>query len=114
MPELSTPPALTLETILLRREDIPTIALSETEVVMLHMDRGTYFGMEDVAKFIWEALAEPTSVSGLCDSVMTRYGVVERAACERDTLAFLHELMKEDLVDVRPSMPTASTASSRG
>ena len=50
MPELSTPPAPTLETILLRRDDIPTAALSETEVVMLHMDRGTYFGMEDVAK----------------------------------------------------------------
>lgn len=74
---------------------------------MMNMDKGYYYGVEDVAKFIWDALAEPLSVAALCDRIMAAYMDAERATCERDALAFVEELLAENLVDVHPNKPAA-------
>ena len=107
MQEKQTHPPLTLETVLSRHTEIIDSALSETEVVMLNMDKGNYYGVEDVAKFIWDALVDPLSISALCDRIMAYYVEVERAACEQDALDFVGQLLTEDLVYVHTNPPVA-------
>ncbi len=102
-----TQPPITLTTVLSRRAEIIDANLSETEAVMMNMDKGHYYGVEDVAKFIWDALAEPLSISALCDRIMAYYVDVERAACEQDALDFVGQLLEENLVDVHANPPTA-------
>lgn len=91
---------LTLETTVSRHAEIIDSALSETEAVMLNMDKGNYYGVEDVAKFIWDALAEPLSIAALCDKIMAYYVEVKRPTCEQDALNFVGELLAEDLIYV--------------
>lgn len=107
MQQNQTHPPLTLETIVSRHTQIIDSALSQTEAVMLNMEKGSYYGVEDVAKFIWDALAEPLSISALCDRIMTHYVEVERAPCEEDALNFVGELVAEDLVYVHTATPVA-------
>ena len=105
MSEHQTHPTVTLETVVSRRAEIIGANLSATEAVMMNMDKGSYYGVEDVAKFIWDALAEPLSVAALCDRIMATYVDTEWAACEHDALAFVGELLAENLVDVHPDTP---------
>lgn len=107
MSDSKTHPSLALETVVSRHTEIIDSALSETEAVMLNMDKGNYYGVEDVAKFIWDALAEPLSVAALCDGIMAYYVNVERATCEQDTLTFVGDLLAEGLVYVRTTTPVA-------
>jgi len=88
-----------LNTIISRREDLMTSELSETEVVMLNVERGYYYGMQSTATVIWNNIREPRSIADLCDYLMTQFSV-ERADCERDVLAFVGELMKDGLIHV--------------
>lgn len=90
---------LTLDTIVSRRSDLLSSELSATELVMMNLDRGFYYGMEETAKAIWERLAEPRTVGDLCADLLARYDI-DQANCERDVLAFLGELLKEDLIHV--------------
>lgn len=96
---------LTVDSIVSARDDLLSTDLSPDEIVMINVDRGTYYGMEEVAKAIWELLAKPRKVASLCDDLQSRFDV-DRETCERDTLAFLRELQKEELLHVHPAGPT--------
>jgi hypothetical protein len=58
-----------------------------------------YYGMDSVARRIWELIAEPRRVADLCDQLIVEYAV-ERQVCERDVCAFLAELNKEALIRI--------------
>lgn len=89
--------AITLESTVSRRQDLLTSALSDRELVLLNIERGAYFGMEGVAKRIWEQLAEPRCVAELCATLLTRFAV-DPDTCRREVLTFLTELHAKDLI----------------
>ena len=88
-----------LNTVIVRREDLMTSELSETEVVMLNVERGYYYGMQETAKMIWSHLSSPRSVSEIAAHLMTQFAV-DQETCEREVLAFVKELLKDGLVNV--------------
>jgi hypothetical protein len=53
------------ETRLVRRADLMASDLSATETVMMDIDQGLYFGLENVAKDIWDYLASPRTLAEL-------------------------------------------------
>ena len=91
---------LSLQTIVSAREDVLASGLSETEMVMMNIDKGFYYGLEEVAKTIWDALDEPKSVDAICDVVIDSYDDVDRATVEPDVLAFVGQLVREELIQV--------------
>lgn len=91
--------SLTLETVIVRRSDLITSPLSDTELVMLNIERGSYYGMDETAQAIWNQLEEPRSIVAICDLLLTRYAV-DRETCELQVLHFVREMLKEDLVRV--------------
>jgi len=88
------------ETVVVRRTQPLTNDLSETETVMLDIERGTYFGLKHVGKAIWEALEEPTTVDALCSDLGRRFDV-DQDTCWREVGSFLRQLREHDLIEVR-------------
>jgi hypothetical protein len=85
---------------LVRRRDHPlTNDLSDTETVMLDIERGRYFGLRDVGKAIWEALASQTTVDEICDQLMGQFEV-ELDTCRREVSDFLQQLHDQGLIEV--------------
>lgn len=83
---------------LVRSGGVLATELGEREAVMLDIERGTYFGVEGVARFIWDALKEPVTPREVVDAVCVRYPSVDHEACERDALEFLEDLVRHRLV----------------
>lgn len=67
------------------------------EVVMLHFDRGEYYGFNQVASFIWENIAEPIDVSRLIELLLAEFEI-DQATCERQTIDFLQVLADKELI----------------
>ena len=88
-----------LTTVIARHPDLMTSELSDTELVMLNIERGSYDGMADTAKDIWNQLDTPRSIAAVCDQLMTQYAV-NRETCEREVLAFVQEMLADELVQV--------------
>lgn len=81
---------------LVRDESLPFTELEEA-VVFLHIDSGDYLRLAGTARAIWECLGSPATVSEIVAGLAKRYGV-DPAQCERDTLPFLEELLREGIV----------------
>ena len=84
-------------TAVLRRTDDHVSAPLEESLVMMDIDAGKYYLLDDIASFVWTRLAEPTSVADLVDELCSRYDV-SSSRCEADVLPFLTELQQKGLV----------------
>ena len=87
------------DTILRRNEKIIATNLDQ-EVVMMHIDRGSYFGLDPVGSDIWHFADEPKTVGDICDYLMSRYAV-ERALCEKEVRQFLTTMVDNELFHVQ-------------
>lgn len=68
--------------------------------VILSMKSARYFGLSGVGTRVWELVAEPTEVRGICNAIVAEYEV-DMETCERDVLKFLAILLEKGLVEVR-------------
>lgn len=82
-----------------RRSQLLTNDLSEEAAVMLDVERGEYFGVQEVGKAVWEQLEQPTTLAEICATLEEQYEV-DGATCRREVEAFLAELRDEGLIDV--------------
>lgn len=82
-----------------RRDNLLANDVSESETVMLDITAGSYYGLRDVSKAIWDQLASPVTVEVLCERLMTQFEV-DPETCQRETIAFLEQLRERGLVVV--------------
>lgn len=80
------------------REQIST-KLGDEEVI-LHLQKGTYFGLNEVGAFIWGRIQTPMAVRQILDEMLREFDVDE-ATCAKDLTAILRELEKKGLIKVR-------------
>jgi coenzyme PQQ synthesis protein D (PqqD) len=90
---------LTLESVVARRAE-PLTAPVDGELVMLDPRRSRYFGLDAVGHRIWELLESPRSVGALCTELQREFDV-DAESCQGDVLAFLEQLEKAELVELR-------------
>ena len=69
----------------------------DDEVVILSVERGSYFGLDEIGSEIWRRLETPVRVDALCETLVENYDA-ERSIIERDVLALLEKLVAEELV----------------
>ena len=81
----------------LRRTDDHVSAPLDEWLVMMDVDLGKYYLLDDIASDVWTRLATPTSVADLVDDLCTRYDVAPER-CEADVMPFLTELHEKGLV----------------
>jgi PqqD family protein of HPr-rel-A system len=73
----------------------------DTEVVVLHMSRGRYHGLNEVAGQVWKWVQEPRTRDELLDLLLAEFDVdPEQAAADLDAL--LDDLRARDLVVAAP------------
>ncbi|NKB87612.1 MAG: PqqD family peptide modification chaperone [Acidobacteria bacterium] len=92
--ELELQEGTTLE----RYNEIMTAEMGE-ELVMLHIDQGSYFGLDEIGREIWALLESPISFSGLCGKLSEQFDA-DAETLQTDVTAFLTRLARNDLVTV--------------
>lgn len=67
--------------------------------MVLDLDVGTYYGMNEVGARIWALIEEPVPISSVVSQIMEEFDV-EHDRCEASVLRFLERLAGEDLIRV--------------
>lgn len=80
---------------------LPGLAHTEMndDLVILSVEKSSYYGTHLVGKRIWEMIGEIIRVDHICDNLMKEYDV-DRKTCEEETLVFLQQLLAEGLIKV--------------
>jgi len=71
----------------------------DDQTVMMDIEQGSYFGLNQTATRIWALLATPTVIADLCDRLMEEFEV-PRGQCEQQVFDFLGDLLDRDLLEV--------------
>ncbi len=69
------------------------------ETVLLHLDSGTYFGLDPVGTRTWQLIQAGKSLSQVCDAIIEEFDV-SRQVLEQDVLALARDLVGKKLVCV--------------
>lgn len=70
------------------------------EVVMMSVENGEYYGLNEIGSAIWERIADEITVDELIIKLMEDYEV-DRPECKADTLEFLEEMISKKLIVFR-------------
>jgi hypothetical protein len=84
------------DTLLTRSEQAAGSRVGD-ETVILHLGSGTYFGLDPVGTRVWELLAEPRGLTGICARMEGEFDVAPEVL-RADVAAFLRSLLENDLV----------------
>ncbi|MFL0801142.1 MAG: lasso peptide biosynthesis PqqD family chaperone [Agarilytica sp.] len=87
---------LTLSSIVRRNENIVD-AVIDGETVMMSIENGQYYGLDNIASHIWQLVEKPMTIDDICQSLLEEYNV-NPEQCESDVIAFLGDLTKSDVV----------------
>jgi hypothetical protein len=71
----------------------------DDDIVIMHPERGEYFGLHLPGTRIWELLNEPTTCAAIVDTLMGEFEG-DRKTIEQDVLHLLREMAKKDLIHV--------------
>lgn len=66
---------------------------------MMNITQGSYFGMNAVAKAIWNLLESPHTEQELVEKLLEEFEVDEQT-CRREVVEFIDNLQKNNLIDI--------------
>ena len=89
---------INLNTIINKNLEIDDTDL-DGEKVMMNLDKGEYFMMNEVGSRIWEIISEPVNVKGIIDTLCSEYEVDEET-CKDTVVEFLRKLNNADLISI--------------
>lgn len=72
----------------------------DSEVVILDLEGGIYYGLNSVGAHIWRLIQEPATVSAVCEALLQAYDV-EPERCLAEVLALLDDLLAHGLIELR-------------
>ena len=91
-------PTLSAQMQVRRIEDVLDTEIDD-QTVMMDIEQGSYFGLNETGTRIWALLAEPILIGDLCDRLMEEFEV-PREQCEQQVVGFLGHLMERGLLQV--------------
>ena len=71
----------------------------DDEVVMMNIDSGAYFGLDNIASVIWHKMDAPISYANVIESLLDEYDV-DVATCKSEVSALIDKMIEEELVVV--------------
>jgi len=89
---------ITIESVIVQIEEIVASDI-DGETVMMSVENGKYYGLDDIGSRIWELIERPIRISDLIDRLLERFDV-DRETCEKDVLKFLNELNDDRILVV--------------
>lgn len=82
-----------------RQGDWLTAAIGD-ELVMMSVEKGSYIGLSNVGRRVWELIETPQDIDGLCAQLEKEFDVTPEA-CRNDVEAFLSELARHGAIALR-------------
>jgi hypothetical protein len=79
-----------------RNEQIIDGELDDNQV-MMHLDKGKYYGLDSIGKRIWELIEEPKSIQEIT-SVLLKEFEVSPEQCNLDVHDFLEKTIHLDII----------------
>jgi hypothetical protein len=73
----------------------------EGEAVLLNLQSGVYFGLNETGTMIWNILAENASLNDACARIVQEYAV-EPDLAKSDLLKLTAQLLEKGLVTISP------------
>ena len=68
------------------------------EVVLMDLESGLYFGLDEVGARIWQLLdKEAQDIAAICDAIVAEYDA-SRDVVEADTMALMSDLLERGLI----------------
>src|SRR6266705_1817512 len=95
-PPASAPDAIADTTVISRSPSVLTAEV-DGEVVMMSIEQGRYFGLDDIGSDIWRRIEPPCSFATLVDRLVAEYDA-DRATIAADVQALLGRMAAEDVV----------------
>ena len=89
---------LTLNAIIQREPEVIAAEVDQ-DLIMVSIATGSYYGLSDVSREIWDAIERPKRISDLVDALTANYQI-DSSSCEAQTLSFLQALLDEGLLRV--------------
>ena len=89
---------INLETVINKNLEIDDTDL-DGEKVMMNLDKGEYFMMNEVGSRIWEIISEPINVQEIISTLRNEYEVDEET-CKDTVIEFLGRLDNADLISI--------------
>ena len=89
------------ETILIRNKEIVGTQVDD-DLVMMDDAKGQYFGLNPIARIIWEHLETPTTYQALVDFLTQAYNVTPEK-CSEDIDSFLTTMLANHLITIAES-----------
>ena len=87
-----------LDTVINKNLEIDDTDL-DGEKVMMNLDKGEYFMMNEVGSRIWEIISEPINVKEIINTLRNEYEVDEET-CKDTVIEFLGRLDHADLISI--------------
>lgn len=100
---MSSTTELLPSTVLVRSPDQVSGDL-DGKIVLLSIENGEYYNMNEVGSRIWALLEKPMTVATLVETLLAEFEVT-RAQCEQEALAFLEQLRQDKLLKIEASRP---------
>ena len=69
------------------------------EEVIMQLESGIYYGLEEVGASIWALVQHPCTVAEICEAICAEYEV-EPERCREDAVQFLTTLIDAKLIEV--------------
>ena len=89
---------LTLETVVVRRPGAVSAPVGN-ETATMNVDKGMYYGLDDIGTRIWALVESPRAVVEICDELTVQYDV-DIDTCRRDVIRFLDVLLDAEILDI--------------
>jgi hypothetical protein len=97
MPETPQPPAPIDDQTLISRSSALLVAPVHDETVMMDIQNGHYYGLDDIGSDIWKRLESPCRFGALVDALAASYDA-DRAAIARDVATLVTAMAKHNVV----------------
>lgn len=88
--------AICSESIIKRNEDLLSSDI-DGEIVMMSIEKGSYYGVNLIGSRIWNIIEQPVKVSDIISLLLKDYDV-SNDICEKDVLTFLNTLNRENII----------------
>ena len=89
---------INLDTVINKNLEIDDTDL-DGEKVMMNLDKGEYFMMNEVGSRIWEIISEPINVKEIVNTLRNEYEVDEET-CKDTVIEFLGRLNNANLISI--------------
>lgn len=89
---------ITPNTIVSRKEEI-VVAELDGKTVMMSLENGQYYGLDEIATSIWESISNPITVKELVAKLTSEYSITQEQ-CQKDVLEFLENIYNKQLVNI--------------